>query len=93
MEGAWKHSMYGNPYIRIGDRTITVFKKRGTEQWYICCHVGGTDGHTVYHRRSFACKNDALDAACKLFKLSRPVEVEDPYSLEALRDRVLARTK
>jgi hypothetical protein len=85
--------LYGNPYIRIGDRTITVFKKRGTEKWYICCHVGGTEGETHYHRHGFSCKNAALDTACRLFKLSRPVDIEDTYSLEALRQRVLARQK
>jgi hypothetical protein len=90
MDGEWKESMYGNPYIRIGDRTITVFKKRG--DWYICCHVGGKDGHTVYHRHGFACKNAALDKACELFKLDHPeAEIEDLLSLKELRARVLAR--
>jgi hypothetical protein len=88
----WKQSLYGNPYVRLpGDRTVTVFKQRGTEQWCICCHQGGSDGHTVYHRHKFATKAAALDKACELFKLDRPIEIEDPYSLEALRQRVLAR--
>jgi hypothetical protein len=93
MNARWRESLYGNPYIRLGDKTITVFRRRGRDQWGICCRVGGGDGETVYHPRQFPCKDAAIEKACQLFQIEvRPeAEVDDILSLKELRDRVLGR--
>jgi hypothetical protein len=96
MDATWMESQYGNPYIRLpGDRTVTVFRKRGTDQWQICCQVGGKDGVTVYHRGRFPFKHAAIERACKPFGIaSRPgPDVDDVLSLKELRARVLGRTR
>jgi hypothetical protein len=96
MYAIWRESALWNPYVRLGDRTITVFRRRGTDQWGLCCHAGGSDGKIVYHPRRFPCKADAIEKACQLFGIAtRPEpepEVDDLLSLKQLRDRVLGRS-
>jgi hypothetical protein len=86
----WHETHNGNWCARLPGRTVIVFRRQRTDQWCVCCRVGGK---TAYHRGKFPHKDAAFQTACRLFRIAPPPADDVDRDLAALKDRILARTR